>query len=824
MRNPSKDMLSQLLIRFYGLNAMSKIIPYVESLFLTIGIVFYLNNYYVLMIPNFWLFLMCITMNLCLFLVSINRKRLITYVILFGILSFTLLIPRMMNLRLGDLLKDLYHWCMTYYGEPLDYQKGYAYLISILIIALVSILLTLLHILKFTRYLFAFILPVLLIVAAMNEIEVDKLSIGLILFYSLWVVVEVLGRVFLKDITKEENRLATLYLAPVYGMMLFIVILLPAKSEPIQWNGIKNAIAMVEEQGIRIANIVEYIFNSNNREFKFSIAGYQEEEENKLGGAISFYDKTSLKVSTLSKTTQKGYLIGSIYDVYTGSSWTKSVHDYTSDNGTSQESYYDYLELLNGLGREYEQGRDIKNLVAKKQFQISYEDIRTKTLFYPLKTYQITSRKQSKYNETKLSNLVLSGSKGSNFTYEVTFYELNLNSEKFKEILRSEDAGFASSDDIINNMALSIFSNKKIETNKNITALRNELVNRRERIYEQYTKLPESITERTKELAYQLTKDYKNDYDKLKAIEYFLSNYDYDTKVKKVPEDKDFVDYFLFEERRGYCTYYATAMSILARINHIPTRYVEGFVIDYNEGDGEQSYYVKNNNAHAWVEAYIKGIGWISFEPTVPYYEGRYTSWKEENEDLVYDMDDYDLDYNDRIDEILDSVNNESSEGSLSFIESKEDIMLKEILRVVRILIILLFMMISLIVILLLYYIILEKRYRSKLINKKDYKKLRILCHELFMYLKLDGYVISADETFLTFSKRIGDRVTLNNTSLSDLVFIYQKVRYGNQVLGMEEEAVFLTFLEEYRLIQRKKIGRFKMFLNRFIYLNSKYE
>jgi len=738
----------------------------------------------------------------------------------------------MMDINLATLLKDVYHWCMTYYGEAKDYQKGYAYLVSILIIAVISILLTLLHTLKFTRYLFALTLPLLLIIASINGIEIDKVSICLILFYTIWVVVEVLGRIFLKDVSKEENRLATLYLAPVYGIMLFLVVILPAKSEPISWNGFKNMIALVEEQGIRIANMMEYMFSPNDREFKFTIAGYQEEEENKLGGSISFYDKTSLLVSTLNKTTQKGYLIGSVYDVYTGSSWIKSVDENNKDSNKDNnkdkdngiESYYDYLELLNGLGREYEKGGDVENLVAKKQYQITYEDIRTKTLFYPLKTYQITSRKQSEYLETQLSNLILTKSKGTNYTYDVVFYELNLNSEKMKEILRKEDSNFVSSDEIINKIALSIFSHKKMEMNKNITALKGKLISRRVRIHEQYTQIPDTITERTKELAYQLTKDYKNDYDKLKAIEYFLSNYDYDTNVSRVPEDRDFADYFLFEERRGYCTYYATAMCILARINNIPTRYVEGFVVDYIEGDGEHSYYVKNDNAHAWVEAYIKGIGWIPFEPTSPYYDGRYTNWKEDKGELAYDLDENELDYNYKVDDIFDSIDMVNKEGNPSTRVHREDTMLKEVLRVVRIIIIVLLLIVSLILILLIYYLILEKRYSNKLIHKKDYNKLRILCQELLMYLKLDGYVISTEETFLTFSNRIGDRVIFNNTTLNDLVLIYQKVRYGNHILNQDEEVIFLQFLHEYRMIQRKKIGIFKMFFHRFIYLNSKYE
>lgn len=88
--------------------------------------------------------------------------------------------------------------------------------------------------------------------------------------------------------------------------------------------------------------------------------------------------------------------------------------------------------------------------------------------------------------------------------------------------------------------------------------------------------------------------------NKAKAIEKYLrENYKYTLTPSEVPEGAEFVDYFLFEVKEGYCTYFATAMSVLLRASDIPCRYVEGFLAKH-----ENSFIrnVRGTDAHAWVE------------------------------------------------------------------------------------------------------------------------------------------------------------------------------------------------------------------------------
>jgi len=77
------------------------------------------------------------------------------------------------------------------------------------------------------------------------------------------------------------------------------------------------------------------------------------------------------------------------------------------------------------------------------------------------------------------------------------------------------------------------------------------------------------------------------------------------------------IDKFLFEDRRGHCEYFATAMVLMLRSQEIPARVVTGFYgAEYSR---RQDYYiVRQSSAHAWVEAYVEGAGWVTFDPTPP--------------------------------------------------------------------------------------------------------------------------------------------------------------------------------------------------------------
>ena len=137
-----------------------------------------------------------------------------------------------------------------------------------------------------------------------------------------------------------------------------------------------------------------------------------------------------------------------------------------------------------------------------------------------------------------------------------------------------------------------------------------------------YTQLPDSLPDRVRQLAEEITANKTNRYDKANAIvRYFKENpYVYETQNVAVPgKDDDYVDQFLFDTLNGYCDNYSSSMVVLLRTLDIPARWVKGYTsgeYQKNITENVKLYEITNNNAHSWVEVYFPGVGWVPFEPT----------------------------------------------------------------------------------------------------------------------------------------------------------------------------------------------------------------
>ncbi|OJG97039.1 hypothetical protein RV18_GL001188 [Enterococcus termitis] len=138
----------------------------------------------------------------------------------------------------------------------------------------------------------------------------------------------------------------------------------------------------------------------------------------------------------------------------------------------------------------------------------------------------------------------------------------------------------------------------------------------------QTTQVPHTLPKRVQELAYSLTEDQETLYGKVKAVEQYLKK-DGDYRYSKVdaaytPESEDYVDYFLFDSKVGYCDNFSSAMTVLLRSVGIPSRWAKGFSSgERTSGTGQQKVYtIRNSDAHSWPEVYFEGFGWIPFEPT----------------------------------------------------------------------------------------------------------------------------------------------------------------------------------------------------------------
>jgi protein-glutamine gamma-glutamyltransferase len=128
-------------------------------------------------------------------------------------------------------------------------------------------------------------------------------------------------------------------------------------------------------------------------------------------------------------------------------------------------------------------------------------------------------------------------------------------------------------------------------------------------------------------LAKEITKNATTSIDKIIAIRnYFLSNDETGQPLFKYTENPGVpglpsaskLNYFLFQNRKGYCAYYAGATLFLLRSLGIPTRVSTGFLTMDRSTKNKGWYWFYEDQAHAWTQVYFPGYGWLDFDTTIP--------------------------------------------------------------------------------------------------------------------------------------------------------------------------------------------------------------
>ncbi|MDR2134200.1 MAG: hypothetical protein LBP27_03765 [Treponema sp.] len=122
--------------------------------------------------------------------------------------------------------------------------------------------------------------------------------------------------------------------------------------------------------------------------------------------------------------------------------------------------------------------------------------------------------------------------------------------------------------------------------------------------------------ERIRAYAEEITRGLDRYGDRIRAIHDRLKYGEYRYSLKPgIAPDGDQLSWFLFDSRKGYCSYYAFAMTLLLRSLGIPARVAAGIFID--PATNTFDYYpVRSDMAHAWVEVPYPGRGWVEYDPT----------------------------------------------------------------------------------------------------------------------------------------------------------------------------------------------------------------
>jgi len=139
-------------------------------------------------------------------------------------------------------------------------------------------------------------------------------------------------------------------------------------------------------------------------------------------------------------------------------------------------------------------------------------------------------------------------------------------------------------------------------------------------VWQHYTKVPEDP--RYKQIAEQaragISAHLRNiPLAQALAIKYWLDrNTTYNLNVPRADEDADPVAGFLFGDRNGYCVHLAHSAAYLWRTMGIPARVSVGYAVDARQRGNGSAVLIRNGDAHAWPEVYVRGLGWVALDIT----------------------------------------------------------------------------------------------------------------------------------------------------------------------------------------------------------------
>ncbi len=143
-------------------------------------------------------------------------------------------------------------------------------------------------------------------------------------------------------------------------------------------------------------------------------------------------------------------------------------------------------------------------------------------------------------------------------------------------------------------------------------------------ILDRYLQVPSTLSPQIRNLSQELTAAQSTPFDKAVSVtNYLRSNISYQSTVSAPPVGTDVIDWFLFDYKKGFCNYYATAEVLLLRAAGVPARLAVGYA--QGTQTSKNQYSVVARDSHAWPEVYFPGYGWIPFEPTASIAQIDYT-------------------------------------------------------------------------------------------------------------------------------------------------------------------------------------------------------
>ncbi len=355
------------------------------------------------------------------------------------------------------------------------------------------------------------------------------------------------------------------------------------------------------------------------------------------GEQIKYRNEEHLRVIAPTSSIEEGiYLKGYVGSIYTGERWI----------GHSEVTLKEYEELKNRMPEEMFQPVNQVKLFLKGMF---YKATETEGITGGMNYRMKEGRMEIKYNKANKKFLYAPYFANydllENIYYDWDLYAAPENEkgkyeyEYYYDIARVKDTTLA---ERLSRLSTDGYINYEAAY--------------RDFVYKAYTKLPENGLENIKRdfSSKRVQTKTGSVAEKIEYVRQYLEeNTRYSLSPGKLPEGKDYAEYFLYENRKGYCAHYATTAVLMLRAMGIPARYAEGhsfgkdaiykssgvadvtrFTVEGSKVNKEalSEVSVKDYHAHAWVEVYFDYCGWYPVEFT----PGSFVSY---NQTVIEDID-----------------------------------------------------------------------------------------------------------------------------------------------------------------------------------------
>lgn len=535
----------------------------------------------------------------CLFeLTVIGKAILCSITVSFGVVKLILLEKE----ELIELVKGFADW---FYDPVMETEHFRLYIGIVIFLAAVFCYMIgcLCQKNKFIKYFVFFIGIGIAIYLMIRQEEVPKPGIAFMFSFFMIVIVEWLESGWKKNSDSNKRILYMVCLWPVWIVFMIVMCFAPVSSKPYDWKFVRVIYENLEDAADAIA-----IFLGIGERDSFSVGMNGFSEDAQIGGDIEDSNKVFLQIDAISEMAANVYLTGIVSDTFDGREWSGQYEE------ESRDRRLDTLETLYAVWKYDREGKD--RYIDKTNLKIEYKDFESFYYFTPNKCHFLMINGFHVNSVEGDINKSWKKRKKEGDVYITDYYQLNLDHDIFYEMI---EASRYDDEEIWDKVCMNDV-HEKID----FSVLKEYQKRQKERYAGEI-----QLSEKMQRWVDEVTRDCSSDLERLRAIEKAISCFTYTKHPGKIPLSVDtpseFLDYFVFEKQEGYCTYFATAFTLLARAEGLPARYVQGFSVPIK---GLKTISVTGNMAHAWPEVYFDGVGWIPFEPTPGYYSIRYTPWE----------------------------------------------------------------------------------------------------------------------------------------------------------------------------------------------------